>query len=561
MSSEANTAAPAGADPYREAPAYWQTHPVRVQALAVAVLTVLLAVASFPPGTMPEFAYAMLVPGIFWAYLRPAFRVYALTILGSQAVAWTILLSWLSEVSWVGLLILGPFTGVWIGLWYLLAWWTMPRMVGRPTPVRLAAMLGLCGAWVLIEWTRTWFLGGFPWLPLSASQWQRPSVLQVAAYTGAWGVSFVLVAVNIGFTAYAHRLFREGEKGLRRRSQEFFLALFLLLVCLSFLVQDTHDRGRYTEPLFQVSFVQPNIPQNEKWDPARAPAIREVLERGTEAASLAQPDLVLWPEAVLPLAVRGDAGARAWVEEVSRRIGSPLLLGSIATEPGPDGEVLYQNGAFVVEPINGLQPRFYAKRRLVPFGEYIPLEGLLGWLRKVVPIGENFTPGDDPVPIVLTAGGRPIAVTALICFEDTYPGLARDSAAFGGQVLVVLTNDGWFGERGAAYQHAAHSVLRAVETRRPVLRIGNAGWSGWIDEFGIIRYTALDDRESVYFRGTRTANISRDLRWVNQESLYVRRGDWFVGASAGLCLFGFMLLKTGGAGRRQDSAAPETDVS
>jgi hypothetical protein len=154
----------------------------------------LLLVVAFPPFQAPEAAYACLAPGVFWAYLRPRLRVYAWTMFAAQAVAWTINLSWLHPVTWVGLFVLGPLVGAWTGSWYLAAWWTMPRMLGRPTPVRLFAMLGLAGTWVLIEWTRTWVFGGFPWMPLAATQWEMRSVLQVAAYTGAYGVSFVLVA-------------------------------------------------------------------------------------------------------------------------------------------------------------------------------------------------------------------------------------------------------------------------------------------------------------------------------------------------------------------------------
>ena len=95
----------------------------------------------------------------------------------------------------------------------------------------MTVQLGLAGFWVLIEWSRTWLLSGFPWLPLAASQWQRTSILQISAYTGAYGVSFVLIMMNVGFAAYAHRLFREDSRSLlRRRSPEFMLALFLLLV-------------------------------------------------------------------------------------------------------------------------------------------------------------------------------------------------------------------------------------------------------------------------------------------------------------------------------------------
>jgi len=542
-------------DPYAEKPTLWQKYPEPVQALAAGILTVILTVLSFPPGSTPEFAYAMLVPGIFWAYLRPRLSLYLPTMLGAQAVAWTILLGWLHHVSWVGLLLLGPFIGIWVGSWFLAAWWTMPRMLGRPTPVRLLAMLGLSGAWVVIEWTRTWILTGFPWLTLSASQWQRPSILQIAAYTGAWGISFVLVAVNVGFAAYAHRLFREGERGLRKRSQEFFLALFLLLVCLSTLVSETHNRALYTEPLVRVSLMQPDIPQDAKWDASQAPAILQVLDTLTTAASASHPDLILWPEAVMPLAVVGDPGARDWVERLSRRVDTPLFMGSIAEEAAGDGGTVFRNIALAVQPDTGLQSAYYSKRHLVPFGEYVPLRFLLGWLRKFVPIGDDFTPGTAPSPIVLSAGSHVFSVGPLICYEDVFPGLARDSAAFGADALVVLTNDAWYGEGGAAYQHAAHSVLRAVETRRPVLRVGNAGWSGWIDEFGQIRYVANNRQGSVYFRGTSIVDVSRDIRWVDRETPYVRYGDWFVLASAALAGFGAMLLAAGGRGKGRRRAA------
>ncbi len=102
------------------------------------------------------------------------------------------------------------------------------------------------------------------------------------------------------------------------------------------------------------------------------------------------------------------------------------------------------------------------------------------------------------------------------------------SVLAGADVLAVLTNNGWFGEGGAAYQHAAHSVLRAVETRRPVVRCGNGGWSGWIDEYGRIRAVLTNDEDSIYFRGIRAVNLSRDRRWVGRESFYVAHGDWFL---------------------------------
>ena len=542
-------------DPYNDQPTFWQRHAACLAPATVFACTVVLAVVSFPPYKAPELAYAMLVPGIFWAYLRPRWKLYAWTMFAAQAVAWTILLGWLHHVTWPGLLLLGPFVGAWVGVWYLAAWWTMPRMTGRPTLTRLAALLGLAGAWVLLEWSRTWLLSGFPWLPLAASQWERASILQIAAFTGAGGVSFVLVVMNLGFAAYAHRLIREGGTWLRRRSQEFLLAMFLLLVCLSVHVQETFNRLRFAVPVGRVAFVQPYIPQEVKWDPTKGPGILAVLENTTLAAAATRPDLILWPEAVTPWAVKGDANSRAWAEALARRAGRPLLLGSIAREKPNPAEENWFNGAFVVDPQFGLQPTSYAKRHLVPFGEFVPLRPLLGWMGKFVPLVEDFQPGFDASPLIVRLRGEPLVFGPLICFEDTYPRLARSSVRAGADVLTVLTNDGWFGEGSAAYQHAAHSVLRAVETRRPVLRCGNGGWSGWIDEFGSIRATLTNDDNSVHFRGTRTINVTRDARWIGRKSYYVEHGDWFLLVCAGLIVLGLAAVRMGALPAERPAAA------
>lgn len=501
----------------------------------------------------------MLVPGIFWAYLRPSLKLYAGTMLAAQAVAWTLILGWLHNVTWFGLLLLGPVVGAWVGVWYLAAWWAMPRFVGRATPVRLGAMLGLAGAWVMVEWTRTWLLGGFPWLPLAASQWERSSILQVAAYTGSGGISFVLVAINIGFAAYAHRLFREGERGLRKRSQEFFLALFLLLVCLSVHVQETFNRLRFNLPFGRVALVQPYVPQEVKWNPDHGPAVLATLEDLTLRAARTAPDVIVWPEAVTPWAVRGDAQVQTWTERLVKQAHVPLLLGSIAVEQGGTPAEQWFNGAFLVTPEGGLQTDYYAKRHLVPFGEYVPLRPLLGWIGKFVPIGDDFSRGDEPRMLVTRLSGQAAAIGPLICYEDIYPQLARSDALAGADLLAVLTNNGWFGEGGAAEQHAAHSVLRAVETRRPVLRCGNGGWSGWIDEFGNVRAVLTDEAHGIFFRGTRTLELSRDARWVGRNSYYVEHGDWFVVVCAVVVALGATLLLTAPTDKPVEVEPPPAD--
>jgi len=546
-------------DPYAAPPPpWWRQHADWVWAVCVGVLTAVLTVISFPPYNAPQMAYAFAVPAIFWAYRRPAFRWYVATMFTAQAVAWTTILWWLHPVTWGGLFLLGPLVGAWVGVWYLAVWWIMPRMSGRPAAMRLLGLVALAGAWVVVEWTRTWLLGGFPWLPLAASQWQILSVLQVAAYTGAGGVSFVIIAVNIGFAAMAHSLFHDRQTGWRLRRPEFLFALFMLMVCVSLQVQETFNRARFSMPLAHVAFVQPDIPQEVKWDPAKGASIFETLEKGTLAAAANEPDIILWPEASTPWAVRGDDQMRELVESLVARAKAPLVLGSIAIENRGKPDEAWYNGMLVVAPDLGLQTASYAKRHLVPFGEYVPLRFLFGWLKKFVPIGDDdFRRGLSAAPLFVPVHKDLLAVGPLICFEDIFPSLARADARDGADILFVATNDAWYGEGGAAYQHAAHSVLRAVETRRPVLRCGNNGWSGWIDEFGAVRGVLTQDEDgmihtkpgiagsSIYFRGQAMLNVSRDARWIGRQSFYVEHGDWFVAVCSVLAVFGWLVLKVG----------------
>jgi apolipoprotein N-acyltransferase len=546
VSSDSTTTAhplPPADDPYADRPSFWRRNANALWAIGVFVCTVVLTVACFPPFHAPEFAYAFAAPAIFWAYLRPGFRLYAGTMFAAQAVAWTILLGWLHHVTIGGLLVLGPLVGAWVGVWYLAVWWVMPQLRGREPGIRVLAVFGLAALWVLVEWTRSWLFGGFPWLPLSVSQWQRPILLQIASYTGGYAISFILVFFNCGFAAYAHRLLREKEIGLRKRSPEFMAALLVLMFPSFLLLSEIF--GQQRAEFARVALVQPYIPQQVKWDSSKGPGILEVLETLTVNSAVSQPDLILWPEAVTPWAVRGDDTARRFVEDLAQRAQTPLLLGSIAIEGHGTSAEAWYNGAFVVTPDFGLEPGYYAKRRLVPFGEFVPLRPVFGWLRKFVEIGDDFQAGEDAHPLVIRLASGPIVVGPLICYEDIYPQLARSSALAGAEVLTVMTNNGWFGEGGAAYQHAAHSALRAVETRRPVIRVGNGGWSGWFDEFGNVRTVLTNNEGSVYFRGTRSVVVSRDARWIGRNSYYTEHGDWFVALCAGFVLLGFAALRAG----------------
>lgn len=534
---------PLTTDPYVPRLTLWQRFPHLGWGLGVFALTAVLTYAAFPPANVGEAAYVLVAPAVLWVYRKPRFKPYALTVLGAQAAAWTALLWWLHHVTWVGLFLLGPLVGLFVGSWFLAAWWVVPRLAGHTAFIRITGLLALAALWVVLEWMRSRLCGGFPWLPLAASQWQRPLVLQSAAFAGAWAVSFILVYFGQAVAAYAHRIFFEGATGLRKRSPEFMVAL-LLLVFTSFPFL-TEMMGAQRVRLAKVALVQPYIPQDKKWDAAFARNVLDILEQVTVAANdRGAPDFIVWPEAVTPWPLHRDPNVGAWLGYIANKTGKPLLLGSVwATAPGELPEV-WRNGAFVVRPVEGLAPEAYAKRHLVPFGEYIPLRPVLGWLEKFVPIGGDFAPGASAAPLPVPVGVSRIPVGPLICYEDIFPALARESVQSGAELLAVLTNNAWYGEGGAAYQHATHSVLRAVETRRPVIRAGNGGWSGWIDEYGNIRTVVTNDRGTVYFRGAQTVTVNRDTRWQGRTSFYTEHGDWFVLGCAGLVLAGYYLAMT-----------------
>jgi apolipoprotein N-acyltransferase len=525
------------------------------QGLIAAFASAALYVAAFPPFNVAETAYVFALPLLLAAlFMRPA-RGMGWSLLAGGWAAWFVLIFWLRNVTghfegagfralgWLAVLALAGVLAVFWWSWCAAAVWLVRRVRTRALPARIGAMLALAGLWVVMEWIRSWLFTGLPWLPLSASQWQRPLLLQVAALTGAWGVSFVLIAFNLGLAFYLHGLWRNRrEPWWKRLSHEFYLALALLFAAIGFGLHASGAgaRGRTDGP--RIAFVQPNVGAFEKWDAALARDNLDTLRDLTVYAGYLGAELVLWPESPTPMPLKGNDSMRAWVDALARETGIPMLIGNIAIEPGDaDGGQRWYNAIFRVDPQGGADTRtYYAKRHLVPFGEYVPLAGWLPFLRKVIPVPGDFSPGDSASPLSLQFGGGADhgRVGNLVCYEDIFPALARENTRMGADWHYVATNNAWFGEEAAAWQHAAHAVLRAVETRRPVVRCGNAGWSGWIDEFGQIRHAMLDERSSVYFQGVEVVPLSFSPWWAGRLSAYVRYGDWFVALCAALVALG-----------------------
>lgn len=497
----------------------------------------------FPPFDVAELGYLLPIPAVLWLfYQQPSRSQFMRAVGGAFWLSWIVLIVWLRHVTWVGWIGLASIVSLFPMAWALLTYWLLPQFKDRGGFIRMLGILGISSIWVLLEFTRTFFLSGFPWLPLAASQWQRPLMLQTASWTGFYGVSFVLIMVGLVIAFYIRHLFRGKQKGWKRMCPEFLVGMTVWIFATFGAFQIKFERNE-RKSFFKAALVQPYIPQLDKWDHSKSGEITSVIDRQVEFQKHIGADIAVLPEAVLPYPLIGDDGMRSWAEQLASNFEGPVLMGALAAEGSTRSDDPWYNGFMVVYPDSGLDRSYYRKRQRVPYGEYIPFRKVLFFLEKFVPIGGDIYAGQsaDPIRLKTEAGELPIGV--LICYEDIFPGLAVDSVKAGARILFVVTNDAWYGEEGAAYQHAAHSVLRAVETRRPVLRVGNGGWSGWIDEYGNVRDVLETADGSVYFRGSEVVEVTYDPENFRKLTLFVRFGNWFVGVCAALVILLLFLVR------------------
>lgn len=372
---------------------------------------------------------------------------------------------WLSVLLLLALaLYLGLFTGL-FGVLGLPAW----RAGGW------LALLGLPALWVSLEWLRGRLFTGFPWNPAGHAWTGVPGALPLAAWVGVWGVGFLAVAVNAGVALAAAR------RRLRPVAAVLLAALLLLPLAGRFAVPPPGGgaEGRRLPAGAPVRIVQPAIYNQVEHDPAATRAGYERLLRLSEEACDWPGALVVWPEsAAWPFELERDPAFARDVADLVERTGCPLLLNS-THRSGADG--LYFNSAYLVGGA-GVAGR-YDKRHLVPFGEYVPLAGVFSFIDRLARSAGDYTAAEELR--LLPWDGDELGTA--ICFEVTFPGEVADLVRAGATVLVTLTNDAWYGDTAAPWQHFRAARWRAAETRRPVLRAAVTGVSGVIAPDGSVR--------------------------------------------------------------------------
>lgn len=338
-----------------------------------------------------------------------------------------------------------------------------------------ARLLAFPAAWVVQELLRTYALSGFPWALASYPLAPWPVLTQTAALGGAALASFLVVLVN-AFLAEAVR--RTG----RARLAAAAAGAGVVLAAAAFGAFRLARPAEVADgPGPRVLIVQPNVAQDVRYAPGTAERIHADVTGLTRALLRERPsDLVLWPESATLFAWPFSEGFREDVRRLCRDERTALLFNTVWSDDPWNDAAPYYNSALLVDG-NGVVGEPYHKLRLVPFGEYVPLASLFGWVNQVSREAPGaFTPGARAVPLELS-GTR---LGGAVCYEVVYPWIARAQVAAGADALYTLTNDAWYGDGGAQEQHWQAAVFRAVETGRPMLRAAVTGISGWVDGRG-----------------------------------------------------------------------------
>lgn len=454
----------------------------RAGPLILAVASGLLFFSAFPPFDFGFLAWIALVPLLLALHKRSPQRAGVLGAV-TGGVAFLALMAWLRVFGVLAWLLVAAYLAAFVALFALLYRWIS---AGRGPAVEVWATPVV---WTALEYLRSVGVFAFPWALLGLTQHAYPPVLQPAKYTGVFGISFLLVLASSTIAASI-------------RSRRLVPALLPAV-----LIAGTIGWGNVTVQrgvpgsFLSVAAVQPNVISRQKFDPLFASAHMQTLRSLVLQAGRRGADLIVLPETAIPFDLFGRQGVLrevgGWANSARATVIATSLEGGRA------------NIAVAVTP-SGQAVSRYDKVRLVAFGEY------------------GLTPGRRHDPL-WTPSGR---VGVAVCFESIFPDVSRTLVRNGAEILAVITNDGWFDGTAGGAQHAAHSVLRAVETGRWVVRAANTGLTMVIDPRGRVR-GAVPPRTA----GILGAQVAR----IRLDTFYTRRGDLFAKGVL-VVLFGLFLL-------------------
>lgn len=404
-------------------------------------------------------------------------------------------------VAWLGLALLQAIGGGFVFLvWGLACRSAIVKRYNLLKPFLIAAV------WCAFEWSQTLFWFGVPWGRLPLSQSKLLVELQTASLFGSYFITFMLVAINF-LLAYAV-LFSDKRRLCASVAVGIF-AFNTLCGSLIFLAGGIGQRETV-----KVAVIQGNISSQEKWDMSMSTNTKRVYAEHTRAAANEGASIVLWPETAVPY-VLDNSSYNEYARALAKETGTTILIGAF-TE-GDDGD-LY-NSLIAVHSDGSIGETVYSKRRLVPFGEFVPMRGLLEVvfppLTELVLSSSDIEAGEG-AQIIEVDG---IKLGSLICFDSIYEELTLESVREGAELIMLSTNDSWFLDSAAVYMHNSQAQLRAIESGRYIARAANTGVSTVISNRGEV----LDSLEPLV-----DGFIVHEVEINRSRTLYSYCGNIFV---------------------------------
>ena len=482
----------------------------------LAIASGILIALSFPNPGLSFLAWVALIPlliALEESTPRQAFRVG----MTCGIISYAFILYWLNIVfvryghlPWSVSIPIYLLLVVWLAMFYALS--TSIARWGELIGIKAAFTLPV--AWVAFDFIRSFLFSGFAWAMLGHSQFRTLPLVQIADLAGVYGITLLIVLANIVLYRALRAVFGAGVPYPVKS------ALILLLLLVGTLFYGFNQLNKplplNSKPL-RVALIQGNIPQDVKWSPEFRQHTVDTYDRLTREASKGGVDLIVWPESAVPFFFQDEPIQAERIRNLAKEMNACLLFGSPAHELR-NGRSTFLNSAFMLSP-NGETVGRADKMHLVPLGEYVPLGRILTFINKLVVGIGDFAPGERAVP--LDTGTTKLGIQ--VCYEVIFPELARQYVQAGARVLVAITNDAWFGQSSAPYQHLAIATFRAIETRTPLIRAANTGVTAIVDQNGYISTVT-----GLFVEAYRTGEVQPG----SGESLYLTIGD----APAWLCV-------------------------
>ena len=432
-------------------------------------------------------------------------------------VAWVVAIPWIVPTlitygglpAWVAAVLLAVLAA-YLALFHAGFAWAAARLCRKDPALGPVTRRAVPALWLIFEGLRAVALGGFPWNPAAHVWVALPGALPLSAWIGAWGVSFLVVLVNTAIAALARR------PGPGRSLITASVGLALPVAALVAGARWSGGAALWSGSPVEVRVLQPNIQNLVVPDPSAVAAnYSRVLAMANRACDR-DGVLLVWPEsAAWPYSLERTGPLRADVLALAAR-GCPVLLNSARFE----GEAVF-NAAYLVGGRAAASIDAADKRHLVPFGEYVPLRRVLPFAGTLARNAGEFSPAREVR--LLDWGAQRLGLA--ICFEVIFADETAELVDHGASILATLTNDAWYGDTAAPWQHLRAAQFRAAENRRPLLRAAITGVSAVIEPDGALRASLGPGEEGV---------LSGSVRGRTDRSPYSRAPWGPVWASLGI---------------------------